>query len=40
MTPVCKSCARPLKATHIIKGGPKKVMVCRSPVCKSYNKPQ
>lgn len=41
MSRLCKSCARPLKDSHVMKGGqPTKVQVCKSPICKKYNKPQ
>jgi hypothetical protein len=39
MPGVCKACARPLKEKSVIKSGkPVKVWVCKSPICKRYNK--
>jgi hypothetical protein len=41
MLNVCNKCAKPLKDKVIMKGGkPTTVKVCKSPICKVYDKPQ
>lgn len=40
MTRYCKACARPLKEKRVIKRGEVgTVWVCKSPICRLYNKP-
>lgn len=41
MTRACGKCARPLKPKQVIRAGkPVTVQVCKSPICKAYNRPQ
>lgn len=41
MKGTCAACARPLKDKNmVVKGKVTKVQICKSPICKSYGKPQ